>query len=205
MASLGRKLAPTTTAYARYAEGFQGVVVSTARRSRLPRRSPFRPEKVKALELGTKSVLADGRATLNLALFHNTITDLQQAVFTAKGSAASNIRNVGKASTQGLEVEFSARPTDDLRVQANYGYLDARFDTLMELGVRRPSNRAVVRAAPQPEPDGRSDPRACPVRHLGAMADYSFTGAHYLYPCQIEQTDPTQASRPTPACARQVC
>ena len=70
--------------------------------------TPFRPEKVKAIELGSKSALAGGRATLNVAVFRNKITDLQQAVFTAEGSAASNIRNVGKAMTQGLEVEFGA-------------------------------------------------------------------------------------------------
>ncbi|MBL0149580.1 MAG: TonB-dependent receptor [Ideonella sp.] len=194
MASLGWKLAPTTTAYARYAEGFKSGGFNGEAQSVPETLTPFRPEKVKALELGTKSVLADGRATLNLALFHNTITDLQQAVFTAKGSAASNIRNVGKASTQGLEVEFSARPTDDLRVQANYGYLDARFDTLMELGVNVASNRAVVHA-PRHSLNLMADQTLARASYgtWRAMADYSFTGAHYLYPYQIEQTDPTQA------------
>jgi len=194
LASLGWKLSPTTTAYARYAEGFKSGGFNGEAQSVPETLTPFRPEKVKAIELGTKSVLAGGKATLNLALFRNTITDLQQAVFTAQGSAASNIRNVGKATTQGLEVEFSARPTESLRLQANYGYLDARFDTLMELGVNVADNRAVVHS-PRHTFNLMADQRLGRVAYgtWRLVADYSFTGAHYLYPYQIVQTDATQA------------
>ncbi|MBL8965298.1 MAG: TonB-dependent receptor, partial [Phycisphaerae bacterium] len=131
MASLGYKLSEQMSVYARYAEGFKSGGFNGEAQTAAETTTPFRPEKVKSVELGLKSTLAGGKAQVNLALFRNRITDLQQAVFTAAGSAASNIRNVGQATTQGFEVEAAFRPLADLRLQLGYGYLDARFDELM--------------------------------------------------------------------------
>ncbi len=146
MASLGYKLSEQLSVYARYAEGFKSGGFNGEAQTAVETTTPFRPEKVKSFELGAKSTLAGGKAQVNVALFRNKVTDLQQAVFTATGSAASNIRNVGQATTQGLEIEAAFRPVADLRLQLGYGFLDARFDELMELGVNVASNRAVVHA-----------------------------------------------------------
>ncbi len=191
--SLGYKVNPQLSTYLRYSEGFKSGGFNGEAQSAAETTTPFKPEKVKSVELGLKSTLADGKATLNLAIFDNKITDLQQAVFTAQGSAASNIRNVGKATTRGLELEFNARPAADLRWQASYGYLDARFDELMELGVNVASNRAVVHA-PRHTLNLMGEVTIARTRYgvWRALADYSYTGAHYLYPYQLTLTDPTQ-------------
>ena len=180
--------------YARYADGFKSGGFNGEAQTVDETTTPFRPEKVKSIEVGLKSTLLQGRAQLNLALFQNRITDLQQAVFTAQGSAASNIRNVGEAKTQGLEVEFTARATQDLRLQASYGYLDAGFDKLLELGVNVADNRAVVHA-PRHTLNLLADWTVARLNYgtWRAMADYSFTGSHYLYPYQLRNTDPTSA------------
>ncbi|TXH59193.1 MAG: TonB-dependent receptor [Burkholderiaceae bacterium] len=192
LASVGYKLGADHSVYLRYSEGFKSGGFNGEAQSVIETTTPFRPEKVKAIELGSKSALAGGRATLNVAVFRNKITDLQQAVFTAEGSAASNIRNVGKATTQGLEVEFGARPTADLRLQASYGYLDAKFDELIELGVNVAGNRAVVHA-PRHTLNlmGEWTFARTALGTWRALADYAYTGAHYLYPYQLTVTDPT--------------
>jgi len=194
MASLGYKLSEQMSVYARYAEGFKSGGFNGEAQTAAETTTPFRPEKVKSVELGLKSTLAGGKAQVNVALFQNRITDLQQAVFTASGSAASNIRNVGQATTQGLEVEAAFRPLADLRLQAGYGYLDARFDELLELGVNVAGNRAVVHA-PRHTLSLLADAVLARTSYgkLRGVADYAFTGSHYLYPYQLTQTDPGAA------------
>ena len=194
MASVGYKLSERASVYARYAEGFKSGGFNGEAQTAAETTTPFRPEKVKSIELGLKSTLAGGKAQVNLALFRNRITDLQQAVFTATGSAASNIRNVGQATTQGLEVEAAFRPIADLRLQLGYGYLDARFDELMELGVNVAANRAVVHA-PRHTLNLLADAVIARTAYgkWRGVADYAFTGAHYLYPYQLVQTDPGSA------------
>jgi iron complex outermembrane recepter protein len=194
MASVGYKLSEQLSVYARYAEGFKSGGFNGEAQTADETTTPFRPEKVKSVELGLKSTLAGGKAQVNVALFRNRITDLQQAVFTASGSAASNIRNVGQASTQGVEIEAAYRPFTDLRLQLGYGYLDARFDELMELGVNVAGNRAVVHA-PRHTLNLLADAVIARTSYgkWRAVADYTFTGSHYLYPYQLTETDPTSA------------
>lgn len=194
MASVGYKLSEQMSVYVRYAEGFKSGGFNGEAQTTAETTTPFRPEKVKSVELGLKSTLAGGKAQVNVALFQNRITDLQQAVFTAAGSAASNIRNVGQATTQGLEVEAAFRPLADLRLQAGYGYLHARFDELLELGVNVAGNRAVVHA-PRHTLSLLADAVLARTSYgkLRGVADYAFTGSHYLYPYQLTQTDPGSA------------
>lgn len=192
--SLGYKLSPTVSLYARYAEGFKSGGFNGEAQDLAETLNPFKPEKQRSVEAGLKSTLAGGRAQLNLAVFSNRSKDLQQAVFTAKGSAASNIRNVGEATTQGLELETVLRVTDGLRLQAGYGYLDAQYDQYLELGVNVGNNRALVHA-PRHTLNLVADATLArtSMGTLRALADYAFTGSHYLYPYQLNAVDPTSA------------
>lgn len=192
--SLGYKLSPTVSTYARYAEGFKSGGFNGEAQDLAETLTPFKPEKQRSVEAGLKSTLAGGRAQLNLAVFSNRSKDLQQAVFTAQGSAASNIRNVGEATTRGVELEAVLRVTDGLRLQAGYGYLDARYDQYLELGVNVADNRAVVHA-PRHTLNLVADATLARTTYgtWRALADYAFTGSHYLYPYQLQAVDPTSA------------
>jgi len=87
----------------------------------------FKPEDIVSYELGLKSEWFDKKLRLNVAAFHNTLTDMQQTVrLTTDGSA--RVFNVGKATINGLEFEVSALPTADLSLGFNYAYLDAKID-----------------------------------------------------------------------------
>lgn len=72
-------------------------------------------------EVGTKSQLAGGRASLNLSAFYMDIQDLQMTV-TAGSCSSRLIFNVPEARSQGLELEFTATPDEhfDFSVSASF-------------------------------------------------------------------------------------
>ncbi len=99
-------------------------------------------------EVGAKSRLADGRASVNVSAFYMDIRDIQ--VTTTGGSCSSRIIfNVDKARSQGVEAEVTASPTEnfDFSVSAALNDSELRSTILsagrpvagMEAGNRLPS------------------------------------------------------------------
>lgn len=91
----------------------------------------YEGEKVKSLEAGYKSQM--GRAAFNVAFFRNDIDNLQlsnistvTSPFSGAASTTTIVNNVGKARTQGFELDASVRATDWLRLAALYAFTDAK-------------------------------------------------------------------------------
>ncbi|MCA0243035.1 MAG: TonB-dependent receptor [Proteobacteria bacterium] len=82
----------------------------------------YRPEKIVALELGSKSSFAGGMVELDVAGFHYDYRDLQ--LRTVVGNQAP-ISNVSKASVKGLELAVVARPSKDLTLDFNAAWVDS--------------------------------------------------------------------------------
>jgi len=202
LVSLAYKINADMNVYAKYAEGFKsggfngeygdadpspaGVAQNVAET-----RTPFDPEKVKAFEVGLKATLADGRLQLNTAVFENKTGDLQLAIFRATGAASSIVRNAGKATTYGFELESTWLPIDALRLQASYGYLHAKYDEFMDRGVNVADNRAYVHA-PKHTLNFNFDARLAETSwgSLHALADYTYTSSYYSYPFQLASGGP---------------
>src|SRR5574337_236935 len=140
--SLTYQVTPNNMIYARYAEGFLAGGFNGEAQSVISAITPYQPETQKTYEIGTKNTLLDGRLSLNADIFYNRVNNLQQAVFTAVGSNGSTILNVGSSHQQGFELEAHLRPTEDLTLGLNYGYLHAKFDKFMVLGVNVADNRS---------------------------------------------------------------
>lgn len=87
-------------------------------------RDPFEPEKIWSYEIGARTELLDRALLLNASAFWYDYTNLQ-----AQDSVGNQpiIRNVGKARVRGFEVETVARPTDFLRLEGAFTYVDAQF------------------------------------------------------------------------------
>ena len=87
-------------------------------------------ETVWSYELGMKSRLLDGRATLNLAGYYSDVSNQQfNAVFQlSDGNITSALQNAGKTRIYGLEAEFSMLLTEDLTMSATYSYTDSEFE-----------------------------------------------------------------------------
>ena len=194
LVSAAYKFSERFNVYAKYAEGFKSGGFNGEASSVAETLTPFRPEKLKSVELGFKSSFDAGRTTFNGAFFQNRTTDLQESIFTAEGAAGSNIRNAGKTTTRGVELELGMRPTEDLRLTASYGYLHGKYDEFIELGVDVSDNRAMVHI-PKHSVNLMAD-AVLARRDYGVwrlLADYSFIDAHYTYPYQLRRTDPTVA------------
>lgn len=200
--ALAYRLNPAVNVYGRYAEGFKsggfngeygvadpspaGVAANVAET-----KTPFKPERVKSFELGTKNELLDGRALLNVAGFYAKSTDLQLSIFTAQGAAGSVIRNAGKATIYGAEIEGVFLPVDGVRVQLSYGYLRGKYDQFLDAGVDQKDNRAYVHA-PRNTLSLGVDARLArtPWGTLKGLADYTFTDSFYLYAYQLATSGP---------------
>ena len=110
--------------YASYVRGFKGPTVDVGYEAD---DEPVGSETSDAYEIGLKSVLAEGRVVLNLALFDVTYDDYQAQTYNA-AATEFRLENAGKVSTQGLEVDLTARPTDALRLGFSASFIDAKID-----------------------------------------------------------------------------
>ena len=93
----------------------------------------LKPEKDFSWELGADQPLWDQRLDVTATYFHNHLRDLINDVgpfFTPT--------NIGEATTQGVELGVTARPWQQLRLNANYTYLSALDDTNNARLLRRP-------------------------------------------------------------------
>jgi len=91
---------------------------------------PFKPEVINDYEAGVKVDLFDRRLRLNIAGFHYDYSNLQVNI--VEGLALIT-RNAAKAKVDGVEVEMTALPVDNLHLSFNVAYLNARyakFDTI---------------------------------------------------------------------------
>jgi iron complex outermembrane recepter protein len=83
-------------------------------------RDSWKDEKVWNYEVGAKSQVAGGRASINVSAFYMDIHDLQLTV-TAGSCSSRLIFNVPKARSQGAELEITAAPNDRLDFAASLG------------------------------------------------------------------------------------
>lgn len=81
-------------------------------------RDSWRDETAWNYEVGTKSTLMDGRASLNLSAYYMDIHDLQLTV-TAGSCTSRLVFNVPKARSSGIELEFGATPNEHFDFSLN--------------------------------------------------------------------------------------
>jgi iron complex outermembrane recepter protein len=86
----------------------------------------IRPETSTSYELGIKSRFFDNKVQFNLIGFITDYDNFQaQSVITVNNAPQFVLNNVGKLKTKGVEVEFSAKPSEWLRIDAGASYTDA--------------------------------------------------------------------------------
>lgn len=108
-------------AYANVADGFKSGGFQTTNGA------VVKPEYLTSYEIGLKTTLLNGAATLNIAAFYSDYTDLQVRDLVLGPPITTVFRNAASVVAKGFEVEFSARPTDNLRLNLGLGYVDSTF------------------------------------------------------------------------------
>ena len=111
--------AENALAYLSYSHGYKGGGFS------IGQFDVFDPEIVDSFELGLKSQFLEDRAQVNVSAFYNDYQDLQVnfllfTLFTTD--------NAAEATIQGIEVEGTFIPVDNLQLNATVTWLDAEFD-----------------------------------------------------------------------------
>ncbi len=85
----------------------------------------FEDEEAESYEIGAKMLFADGRASLNIALFSMNYDNLQTSSY---DGTAFIIANAASASIDGVEIEGAWQATEELNFFAAVSYLDAKYD-----------------------------------------------------------------------------
>jgi iron complex outermembrane receptor protein len=140
----------------------------------------FEPEKIKSYEMGLKSQFLDNRLRLNLTAFHTDRQHLQLLQFNDGSNTAlpagTFLVDGGKSKQDGVELEVTATPIDDLTLTANYGHVNDHIDN--GLRPQSPKNNAYLAAQ-------------YALWHLdnGSHVDFRIDGAwvddHYQTACKV--------------------
>ena len=123
--------------YASYSEGFKSGGFAGTPATAEAAGTAFDQEDAAAFELGIKSELFDDRLRLNIAAFTTDYQDLQ--VLLRKVTPENPIGivvtdNAADATSEGVEVEFTALLFEGFELSGNYAYLDATYDSYLEVG-----------------------------------------------------------------------
>lgn len=149
---LSYKFSDEAMAYAQWQQGFRSGGFN-GRANTLTSVGPFDAENVDAYEIGLKTTLADRRLRLNFAAFRNEYSDMQTGtqgpILDAGGNFIgfeSIVTNAASAVIDGFEVEANWAVGGGLTINANVGWLDARYDNyvadLTSDGINNPTDNS---------------------------------------------------------------
>ena len=180
--------------YASYSEGFKGGGFDPRGNfANADVRKGFLPESVKSYELGAKTTLLDGRATVNTAVFFADYTDVQiPGSLVLPGPPVSfvgTVTNAGAAEMKGLELESAFQFTDQFSGKLAVGYIDAKYTEFLLNGVDVSAQRDV-----QNTPDWTGNASltyTLPLLsgRLGFTGSASYRGATQQFELPIPQLD----------------
>jgi iron complex outermembrane receptor protein len=115
--------------YFTYARGYKGPAYNVFFNMTASNAEIIDAETADSFELGFKSTLADGRVLVNGALFSAKYDNFQANNFLfLNGTLITTLTNAGEVSTEGLEIDFMARPLDNLSLGGGIAYTDAQVD-----------------------------------------------------------------------------
>lgn len=114
--------------YGSYTQGFKSA--SWNQRANAPSEfRPFKPEQVKAYEVGAKTYFLDRRVSLNAALFLNDYTDfIVNQINPTTGDFLTT--NAAEMRVTGIELEAAAKVLPSVDLTASLAYMDAEYTKL---------------------------------------------------------------------------
>ena len=124
MAALDHQVTDNLLVYVSYSEGFKSGGFSQRVFPALPAPIPFGPEEVSVIEGGWKLTGLNNRLRLNGSVFFSEYDDIQVTAIVGVGPSTANAAN---GEVLGFEVELSALPFNNFRIDANVSYMDAEF------------------------------------------------------------------------------
>ncbi|MCR6644413.1 MAG: TonB-dependent receptor [Terricaulis sp.] len=118
------------------------------------------PETVNAFELGARTNWWDGRLMLNATAFYSAFYDYQASSF---DNVANNqiFRNAAELRSQGIELDFIARPWEGMTLAGGLAYIDAIYESYpnapcTSVQVATPSDPNCIDRNPDPAINART-------------------------------------------------
>ena len=197
--TLSYELAPDVLAYGTYAKSFKTIGINQnglptdANGQPIAAAGTIRPEKVDHFELGLKSQFWDRRATLNLAAFRTEIRDYQATVNNGQfGVLRGFLANADKVRSQGIEADFSIRPSQRFTAYASGAYTDAKYVRFTDAPCPPELSGGTIATAGQtpsaPGTPGGISPANCDIsgQRLPGVSKWAFSfGAEGNVPAQF--------------------
>lgn len=118
-----------TMLYASWSRGYRSGGFSPRAATALTASVAYKPETIDTFEIGTKLDLFDRRLQFNIAGFYSNYKGLQQNA-TIPGGPTGNqtvTSNVGSAKIKGIELDFTARPAEGLKLNGSLGLISSDF------------------------------------------------------------------------------
>lgn len=90
----------------------------------------YGPQTITAYEVGSKNTFANGAGIANISFFYNDMNDILSNTFVSVGPSLVVARsNGGSSRAYGAEAEFAYEFDGGLSINANFSYLDAKYQT----------------------------------------------------------------------------
>jgi iron complex outermembrane receptor protein len=147
------------------------------------------PEKALSYEVGLKSEWFDRRLRLNVAAFYTKYEDIQVTYVVDPdgdgpiGQFVPVLANAGTADMKGLELEVTAAPTEWLRIDGSFGYIDAEYTRFSADALANFPNAINLRLQNTPETTANVGVTLVAFDNqrgrLFARADYSHRSSQY--------------------------
>jgi iron complex outermembrane recepter protein len=132
-ASIDYRPNDNTMVYASWSRGYRSGGFSPRASTPAQAAIPYQPENVDSYEVGAKLTLFDRRLIFNIDGFVEKYKNMQQNT-TIPGGPTGNqtiTSNVASANIKGIEADFTARPTRDLKFTGSIGILDTKFNSFV--------------------------------------------------------------------------
>lgn len=132
---LGVQIMPNddTQFYAFWTKGFRSGGYNLRHTAVAIANAPFDEEEQTSLEFGLKQDFAGGKFRSNLAVYRNSLENMQRELNLADPvvGVVQLIRNTADAVIKGIDLELSAVVTDSLFVRAFLGYVDGEYSEIL--------------------------------------------------------------------------
>lgn len=118
---------PNMSYYAKYARGFKPGGFNARTRLIDPYAFEYEIETSDNFEIGAKALFLDGKLAINSSLFYSKFDDYQD--LSQFSPYAFGINNAQSARSYGAELEAKYQITSQVKLFANLGYTNAKYDT----------------------------------------------------------------------------
>ena len=119
-----------TNLYLTYSRGYRtGGLTQLSSDPSQPPLYPYKPEYSNNIEAGIKNSFYHDKLQLNVTAFYTHVTDAQVPTLILP-DAITVTKNTGKLNSKGAELELAATPVKDLQLNYNFGYTDAKYQSL---------------------------------------------------------------------------